>query len=112
MVLLILSYLIINYVNKIVKINNIRSGFALGEGSRDFGSKMMEIDKIENMKIKYSEEKKNLLQLMFIKVEDIGSLIVHKTLSVCTIRYCISRCAAVFEGKTNHLNNTSSYYFI
>ena len=35
--------------------------------------------KIENMKIKYRKKKKNLLQLMFIKEEDIESHIVHNT---------------------------------
>ena len=86
-----------------MKINNIRSGCALGEGSRDFGSKMMENEKIENMKIKYSEEKKNLLQLMFIKEEDIGSLTVHKTLTVLDIVYLDARN---LREKTNHLNSS------
>ena len=86
-----------------MKINNIQLGCALGEGSRDFGSKMMENEKIENMKIKYSEEKKNLLQLMFIKEEDIGSLTVHKTLTVLDIVYLDARN---LREKTNHLNSS------
>ena len=55
------------------------------------------------MKIKYNEKKKNLLQLMFIKEEDIESLIVHKTLTVLDIVYLDARYS---REKTNHLNSS------
>ena len=87
-----------------MKIYNSCLGFALGEGSGDFGSKMMKIDKIEIMKIKYnSEKKKKLLQLMFIKEEDIDHSFVHKTLAVLDIVYLDAR---YLREKTNHLNSS------
>lgn len=92
----------------IVKINSIRLGFARGEGNRSFGSIMMEIDKIENIKIKYSEKKKNLSQLLLIKEEDYGSkLIANKSLAVLDIVYLD---ALDLRGKTNHLNGSFDYF--